>query len=356
MSRINSFLELAVKQGASDLHLVSGQMPRIRINGVLHSIRFRELSLRDLELILDEFLTPEARKHLERDRAADFAYSVEGMGRFRVNAYWHCAGLALVMRVIPSRILSIAELGLPPAVESLLAQRKGMTLVTGPTGSGKSNTLAAMIHAINGSRKGHIITIEDPIEFIHEYRSCVVTQREVGVHAKSFSDALRDAIREDPDVIMVGEMRDVETIGLALTAAETGIQVFGTLHTNGAVRCIDRIINVFPARRQEQVRVMLAESLRLVVSQQLVRLTDGGGRVAVCDILVNTTAAASTIRSGQSHRLTSVIQAGGRSGMQSMDAVLADLVRQGKITGVDAYEHAIERGRFERYVSLEAAA
>ena len=356
MSRINAFLELAVKQGGSDLHLVSGQAPRIRIHGVLHKVRFRDLSVEDIERLLEEFMPESAREPYRERMAADFAYAVEGLGRFRVNVSRHQAGLSAVLRVIPNQVPDLASLRLPSAVSAVLEQPKGLVLVTGPTGAGKSTTLAAMIDHLNRTRKGHIVTIEDPIEHVHEYKSCVVTQREVGAHTPSFHEALRAAVREDPDVIMVGELRDRETMALALTAAETGIQVLGTLHTNGAVRTVDRLVNAFPAARQDQIRVLLADSLRLVVSQQLVRTADEASRMAVAEVLVNTPAAAAVIRSGQSHKLLSVIQAGRRDGMQSLDSVLKDLVLSKKISARDACERAVDRNQFEPYVVREDAA
>jgi twitching motility protein PilT len=288
--------------------------------------------------------------------AVDFAYEVSGLGRFRVNAYRHVRGVAAAMRVVPSSIPKIDDLGLPASIKLHSLQPKGLTLVTGPTGSGKSTTLAAMIDLINGSRKGHIITIEDPIEFVHEFKNCVVTQREIGVHAPSFSDALRNALREDPDVILVGELRDLESISLALTAAETGIQVLATLHTSGASRTIDRIVNVFPARRQDQIRSMVADSLRMIVSQRLVRTADGSRRVAVAEVLVNTNAVASMIRAGSAHKIESAIQAGAAAGMQSLDGMLKDLVRKQVVTGEEAYANAIDKSQFERLVAGREAA
>ncbi len=347
MNRIDAFLELAVQQGGSDLHLVSGQAPKIRIHGSLQPVKFRDLSVEDMEKILAEFMGDSIRDELQKRLAVDFAYEVENLGRFRVNAYSHMNGLAAVLRVVPSKVATLEELGLPASIANAIAKPSGLTLVTGPTGSGKSTTLAAMLDHINRTRKGHIITIEDPIEFVHGYKSCVVTQREVGVHAPSFAVALRNALREDPDVILVGEMRDLETISLALTAAETGVQVFGTLHTNGAARTIDRIVNIFPARRQDQVRSMLADGVQLVVSQQLVPNAEGTGRFAVAEVLVNNNAAASMIRGGKAHQLGSVIQSGSKLGMQGLDAQLKELVRKGRITREEAYRHAIEKAQFE---------
>ncbi len=356
MSRIHAFLELAVKQGGSDLHVISGQTPRVRIHGQLEPVRFRELSSEEIERILSEFMTRDQRARYETDQSVDFAYRAEGIGRFRVNVYRHLHGIAAAFRVIPSKIPNLEEAGLPPVVGRSVQTPRGLTLVTGPTGSGKSTTLAAMINHINETRKGHVITIEDPVEFLHDYKSCVITQREIGVHSPTFLDALRDAVREDPDVILVGEMRDLETIELALTAAETGVQVLGTLHTNGAIRSVERLVGVFPARIQEQVRSVLADSLRMVVSQQLARRADGSGRVVVPEVLLCNQSASALIRKGRTHQLTSVIQAGGRVGMCSLDSNLQEMVRKEIITGEEAYELAVEKARFERYLVEEVAA
>ena len=354
--RIHAFLELAIQQGGSDLHLVSGLPPSIRIAGILHRVRFRELSVDDMQQLLAEFMSPTQIGELNEKLAVDFAYESAGLGRFRVNAFHHTRGLAAALRVVPSQVPSLDELGLPPSIKLQTLQPKGLILVTGPTGSGKSTTLAAMVDLLNRSRKGHIITIEDPIEFVHTFKSCVVSQREIGTHSPSFSEALRNAVREDPDVVLVGELRDLESISLALTAAETGIQVLASLHTSGASRTIDRIVNVFPARRQDQIRSMLAESLRMIVSQRLVRTVQDNKRLAVAEILINTHAAASMIRAGNSHKLDSVIQAGAQAGMQSLDAVLNDLVRRKVITGEEAYANAIERNQFDPYVALREVA
>ena len=355
-ARVHSFLELAVKQGGSDLHLVSGQAPHVRIHGALHRVRFRELSVEDVRQILSEFMPERQAKQLEEKSACDFAYEVPELGRFRVNAYRHARGLAAALRVIPTSVPHLEDLNLPMAVKLQVLQPKGLTLVTGPTGSGKSTTLAARIDLLNETRKGHIVTIEDPIEFVHGFKQSVVNQREVGLHAPSFSEALKSALREDPDVILIGELRDLETIALALTAAETGIQVFGTLHTSGAWRTVDRIVNVFPARRQDQIRAMLAESLRLIVSQRLLRAADGSGRVAATEVLVNTYAAAAMIRSGNAHKLESVIQAGSGAGMQTMDASLKDLVRRQIVSASEAETQSFDRPALDRSaIGREAA-
>jgi len=334
MNRIDAFLELAAQQGGSDLHLVSGEPPRIRLLGRLEPVRFRELSPSEVMSLIDEMIPQEMRPRLDDGHMLDFAYTADKAGRFRVNVSRHLRGVAAVMRLVPSKVPEFASLGMPDAVRQVLMVPKGLTLVTGPTGSGKSTTLAAMVDFINQTRKGHIVTIEDPIEFVHEYKSCV---------------------REDPDAILIGEMRDLETISLALTAAETGIQVLGTLHTNGSVRSVDRIVNVFPGPRQAQVRTMLADSLRMVVSQQLVRRADQTGRVVAAEVLINTHAVSSMIRRGESHKLMSAIQAGSRHGMQGLDSVLTEMVRAGTISGEEAYEHALDRSQFERYASGQAA-
>lgn len=354
--RLHAFLKLVVTRGASDLHLTAGRVPRIRINGVLHTIRHRPLVDGDIQEFLDEAMNSSQAKVFEERLNVDFAYTGHGLGRFRVNAYRHSGGLGLAIRSVAATVPRMAETGLPPIVASSISRGGGLVLVTGPSGSGKSTSLAAMVDTINRVRRGHIITLEDPIEFVHKPVQCAITQREIGPHAPTFADGLRGALREDPDVVLVGELRDLETIQLAITAAETGVQVLATLHTSGAVRCVDRIINVFPHRRQDQVRAMLAGSLRLVVSQQLVRRADGRGRMLAAEVLVNNPAAASVIRSGNSHKLTNVIQSGSRAGMQSLDVVLRSLVERGIITATDASERALDRTQFERMVIREEAA
>jgi twitching motility protein PilT len=355
MNRIDSFLQLLVGQGGSDLHMTSGDVPRVRLNGVLERVRFRELSVEDVENMFDEILTDEQRDQITHDSSLDFAYQSEIAGRFRVNYYRHVRGIAAALRFIPSQIPTLDGLGLPAAIRTTIELPKGLTLVTGPTGSGKSTTLAAIIDHIKQTRNGHIITIEDPIEFVHDCKRSLVTQREIGRHAPSFAEGLHAAIREDPDVILVGEMRDLETVMLALTAAETGTQVLATLHTNGASRSVERIVNLFPPRRQNQIRTALADSLRMVVSQQLLCKADGSGRIIATEVMINNHAIASMIRSGNSHKITNAIQAGGRAGMQSLDATLHQLVKDAKITGEEAYEHAVDRTAFERFLSTEAA-
>lgn len=344
-ARIDAFLELLVKQHGSDLHLVAQQPPRVRVHGTVEAVHFRAIDADELGRMLNEIMSERHRQEFEHRHAVDFAYETEELGRFRVNVYQQAHGPAAAFRAISSRLSTLEELGLPPTIPALIRQPSGLTVVTGPTGCGKSTTLAAMIDYLNATRRGHILTIEDPIEFRHSFKKCVVTQREVGLHAPTFAEALRNALHEDPDVILVGEMRDLETMGLALTAAETGVQVFGTLHTNGAVRTIDRIVNVFPTERHELVRAMLAENLRTIIAQQLVPNATSDGRVAVREILVNTPAASSTIRSGRTHQLGSIMQSGRKLGMMSMDSQLTELVQQGKISVETAHEYALDKSR-----------
>lgn len=352
MRRVDAFLELVVNQGGSDLHLVSGETPRLRIHGELQNVHFRELSVEDMERILSEIMDESLAAKLDATRSVDFGHEVETLGRFRVNVHHHLKGLAATFRVISPEIPTMESLRLPVSViEAVSHQSGGLFLVTGPSGCGKSTTLAAIVDRINSTRRGHIITIEDPIEFVHDYKKCVVTQRQVGLHSPTFAEALRNALREDPDVILVGDMRDRETISLALTAAETGVRVLASLHTLGATRTVDRIVNVFPSSRREQMRIMLADTLRMVVSQQLAQSTDGTSRIAVCEVLANTAGAASLIRAGKTHQLSSVIQSGTRSGMQSLDAQLEELVRSERIAGQEAYLRAVDKARFERHVA-----
>ena len=354
-NRIDTFLELVVKQGGSDLHLVSGNMPRVRMHGELVAIKYRELTPDETLALISEIMSTGARKAFAERSSVDFAYAISGLARFRVNVFRHIAGIGAVLRVIPEVIRSFDELKLPSVVRSFTRQKKGLVLATGPTGSGKSTTLAALIDQINSLTKGHIITIEDPIEFAHSRKLCLISQREVGFHTRSFAAALRSALREDPDAILVGEMRDLETISLALTAAETGILVFGTLHTNGAAATVDRIINVFPAIEQARVRTMLSTSLLGVVSQQLVRRVDGRGRLAAIEVLVSNPAIANMIREGKTDQIPNAIQAGGLQGMQSLDPALRRMLDAKLITAKDAYLKANVKRDFEQDAAREAA-
>jgi twitching motility protein PilT len=321
-----------VNREASDLHLSSGAHPTIRVRGSLTALdEYPKLSPSDTREIIYSILTGDQRQRLETEWQIDFAYSIPGHARFRVNAYFQRGAIGAAFRLIPFGLSSIDDLGLPPIVHEFTRRPRGFVLVTGPTGSGKSTSLAAMIDEINRTREEHIITIEDPIEFLHSHKKCLVNQRELGSDAQSFADALKAALRQDPDVILVGEMRDLETIGTALTAAETGHLVFATLHTQDAAQTIDRVIDVFPAHQQSQVRVQLSVALQGIMTQQLLPSSDGTGRVAATEILVPTPGIRNLIREGKTHQIYSAVQTGSAVGMQTMDASLASLVREGKI-------------------------
>ncbi len=321
-----------VHRRASDLHLSSGAHPTVRVRGRLSPLEeYPKLSSADTREIIYSILTGDQRQRLETHWQLDFAYSIPGHARFRVNAYFQRGALGAAFRLIPFGLTSIDELGLPAAVHEFTRKPRGFVLVTGPTGSGKSTSLAAMIDEINSTREEHIMTIEDPIEFLHAHKKCLVNQRELGSDAQSFGDALKAALRQDPDVILVGEMRDLETISTALTAAETGHLVFATLHTQDTAQTVDRIIDVFPAHQQGQVRVQLSVALQGIMTQQLLPNADGSGRVVATEVLVPTPAVRNLIREGKTHQIYSVLQTGSNVGMQTMDASLATLVRQGKI-------------------------
>lgn len=345
MAKIDGLLQDLVLQEGSDLHLSCGNAPIFRVHGHIQRVNHGPLAPADMENFLFEILTPEQKVRFEAGRDLDLAYEVPGLARFRVNMFAQHRGLGAVLRVIPSRIPTADELKLPPAIREFTRLNRGLVVVTGPTGSGKSTTLAAMVDLINETRSEHILTIEDPIEFVHPTKKALVNQREVGPHTKSFATALRAALREDPDVILVGEMRDPETISLALTAAETGHLVFGTLHTNSAHKTVDRIIDSFPGDQQSQVRAMLSESLRGVVAQQLLR-KKGGGRVAAHEILVGTPAVANLIREGKTFQIPSVIQTGKQLGMLQMDQSLQALLSGGVINAEEAYNKAFDKAPF----------
>ena len=322
-----------VHRKASDLHLSSGAHPTVRVRGKLTPLEdYPELSSADTREIVYSILTGDQRQRLETNWQLDFAYSIPGHARFRVNAYYQRGAIGAAFRLIPFSLTSIDDLGLPSAVHEFTRKPRGFVLVTGPTGSGKSTSLAAMIDSINSSREEHIMTIEDPIEFLHGHKKCIVNQRELGSDAQSFSAALTAALRQDPDVILVGEMRDLETISTALTAAETGHLVFATLHTQDAAQSIDRIIDVFPSHQQGQVRVQLSVALQGIMTQQLLPKADGSGRVVACEVLVPTPAIRNLIREGKTHQIYSFLQTGSAQGMQTMDTALATLVRREKIT------------------------
>jgi twitching motility protein PilT len=337
--------------GASDLHMLSGMPPKFRIHGELEPIP-GELPITEeaLKEMLFEIVDAADREKFEQSHDLDFAYSVEGVARFRCNYLQQTTGTGAVFRIIPEKIKTIAELNLPRVLERLSQLQNGLVLVTGPTGSGKSTTLAAIVDHINSTQQKHILTIEDPIEFVHHSKKCIVTQREIGHDARSFSRALRAASREDADVILIGEMRDLETISLAITLSEMGQLVFGTLHTNSAAKTIDRIIDVFPPEQQSQVRIMLSDSLKGIIAQQMLRTRDGKGRAAVLEILFGSPALSNIIREGKTQQILSVIQAGKSEGMQSLDAALMDFVARKMISPQDAYTKAQDKKAFDVFL------
>jgi len=332
---LTELLTFAHREGASDVHLTSGEPPMVRIHGDVKRIEHAALSADEVHNMIFDIMSDAVRKTFQESNDVDFSFELGQVARFRVNAFRTRWGEGAVFRTIPTQILSMEQLGLPPVVRDICDKEKGLVLVTGPTGSGKSTTLAAMIDYINNGYEGHILTIEDPIEFVHASKKCLVNQREVGPHTMSFSAALRGALREDPDVILVGELRDLETISLALTAAETGHLVFGTLHTSSAPKTVDRIIDVFPAAQQGQIRAMFSESIQAVITQTLLKRRSGG-RVAALEILIGTTAVRNLIRENKIHQIPSVLQTGQSVGMQTMDMALLDLVGRGLVTPEEA--------------------
>lgn len=336
MATIDELFKIMVEQSASDLHITSGAPPYLRVHGGMVPLNYKELSHQDVQGLLFEILTEKQKKTFVEKWELDCAYTIQGVGRFRCNIFMQRKGLGAVFRVIPEKIKTAQELNLPPAILELIDCDRGLILVTGPTGSGKSTTLAALIHEINLKKDCHILTVEDPIEFVHQNIKSLINQREVGSHTKSFANALKAALREDPDIMLVGELRDLETIALALTAAETGHVVFGTLHTNSAAKTIDRIIDAFPAGQQQQIRTMLAESLRGVVAQSLFPKADGHGRVAAYEILKNTKAIANLVREGKIHQIPSAMQTGSSNGMILFEKYLEELVKKGKVSATDA--------------------
>lgn len=344
----------AIEKKASDLHLTVGNPPMLRIHGSILPLDagVPPLTAEDLHASLYDVLTEDQRKKLERDKELDFALELKNVGRFRANVFYTRRGEGAAFRYIPSQIKSARELGLPEEIlKQICDRKKGLALVTGPTGSGKSTTLAAMVDYINSNREDHIITTEDPIEFIHEHKKCIVNQREVGSNTHSFANALRGALREDPDVILVGEMRDLETISLALTAAETGHLVFGTLHTMNAPKTIDRVIDVFPPQQQQQIRIMFAEAVAAVISQVLLKKKTGGGRIAALEIMIATPAIKNLIREGKTHQVSSIIQTSQRLGMQNMDQVLKNLAMSGMVDFKEAKMYASNPDLFDDRIS-----
>jgi twitching motility protein PilT len=356
-----SLLLYAIELGASDIHLSIGEPPLYRLHGAITQTNLPRLDRDALHRLLYDMLDDDQRRRFERDKELDFALQLGAAGRFRVNCLYTMRGEGAVFRIIPTIIKSFEELNLPPVLRAVAEKPRGLVLVTGPTGSGKSTTLAAMIDYINNTRDEHILTIEDPIEFVHRHKRCVVNQREVGPNTKSFSAALRSALREDPDIILVGEMRDLETISLALTAAETGHLVFGTLHTQSAPKTCDRIVDVFSPEQQKLVRMMFAESFQAIICQTLIRKASGTGRVCAMEIMLGTPATRSLIREGKTHQLPSIIQTSQKLGMQSLDQHLKDFFMRGIITEADAIAKAnnpdfIVRGASERMETDTAAA
>jgi len=346
MAQIDAFFKLMHDQGASDLHLVSGQQPVLRIGGDLERVKYQPLENDGLKFMLYE-ITPEHKiKEFEETGDVDFAYEIPGLARYRVNYYQQKWGVGAAFREIPSKISTCEELGLPKIIARLATLPRGLVLVTGPTGSGKSTTLAAIVNEANIGRKDHIITIEDPIEFVHRSDKAIINHREVGMHTKSFSAALRGALREDPDIIMVGEMRDLETISLAIEAAATGHLVFATLHTMSAAKTVDRIIEVFPVNQQEQIRNSLADGIRAVISQTLFKRRDRKGRVAALEIMIANPAVRNLVREGKTYQIPSMIQTGKKYGMQSLDDSIMELLTKKIISPDDAYTRCVDKGKF----------
>jgi twitching motility protein PilT len=353
MRKIDQFLHAALKESASDLHFLSGDPPRVRVHGGLKNLVDERLTTDFVHESVFEIMDGAAQRMFEEHDAADFAYEIPDISRFRVNAFRHLNGIGAIFRAIPSKAATLEELNMPKVVHQLCKYTQGMILVTGKTGSGKSTTLAAMIDEMNRRMKGHILTIEDPIEFVHKAKGCLISQREVGVHSPGFAEALHSALREDPDIVLVGEMRDLETISIAVTAAEMGILVMGTLHTNGAAQTVDRIINSFPADKQSHIRTMISTSLRGVISQQLLPTIHKPGRAAALEIMINTPAVQNLIRQGKLDQIETAIQSGGNVGMKSMDGALMELVEKGWVSGHEAYLQANNKHKFEQVKDIE---
>ncbi|HXW68811.1 MAG TPA: type IV pilus twitching motility protein PilT [Dissulfurispiraceae bacterium] len=350
MAKIDAFFKLMHEHGASDLHLVSGSQPILRINGEMERVQYNIMENDSLKAMLYEIAPEEKAKVFEETGDVDFGYEIPGLARYRANFFQQKYGVAAVFREIPNDILTIEQLGLPPVCKKFATLQKGLVLVTGPTGSGKSTTLAAIIDYANKIRKDHIITVEDPIEFVHKSQGCVVNHREVGTHTKSFASALRGALREDPDIILVGEMRDLETIQLALEAASTGHLVLGTLHTTSAQKTVDRVVDVFPANQQAQIRTTLSESLKGVVAQNLFKRIDKKGRCSALEILVITYAVANLIRESKTHQLPSAMQTGKKYGMQTLDDAIMELLLKKWISPDDAYNKSIDKQKFVQFL------
>ncbi|MCD6460725.1 PilT/PilU family type 4a pilus ATPase [bacterium] len=353
MAKLDALLRLLEDHGGSDLHMVPNEVPVIRINGSLRRTSLEPLTSQINKKYFYEIMDTEQIRLFEQENDVDFSYEIKGVARFRGNIFRQNNGISGVFRLIPTRVLSVNELGISSTIQDFIMLKNGLVLVTGPTGSGKSTTLASLIDLINSTKDVHIITIEDPLEFVHEEKKALITHREVGRHSKSFANALRSAMREDPDVIMVGEMRDLETIALALTAAEMGVLVFGTLHTNSAPKTINRIIDVFPDNQQEQIRTMLASSLKGVVAQQLLEKKDGSGRIAVHEVLVVNPGVSNLIREGKSHQISSIMETNKKEGNCTMDQTLQQLYKSGKISGAQALRKSMNKKLFENIVTEE---
>ena len=351
MPRIDSFLKLGLAQGCSDVHLAVGVPPMLRMNGDLMPIKFRELSDSELDSYVDEILSDSQREHFASGRDLDFSYVGEEGARFRVNLFRKATGVGAVFRHIPNKVPTLEDLALPPVIRDFCDFHQGMVLVTGSTGTGKSTTLAAMINHLNQTRHLNIISLEDPIEFVHPSKNCQVIQRELGTHLTSFADGVRSAMREDPDVILVGELRDADTISMAMTAAETGHLVLGTLHTTGAIKTIDRVVDALPGELREQTKSFLAQSLKAVVTQVLVKTVDGRSRKAILEILVNNRAISKLIMSDQTHQIPAQLQTGRDVGMQLMDQALLDAIEKREVDPDDAFRYANDKRMFKRFVT-----
>ena len=348
-THIDDLLRDACERGSSDLHLTVGLPPVVRVDGSLQHLNYTPLTPNDTQRLIYDILTTDQIQWFEKTRELDFSYGVAGVGRFRVNVYRQRGSCGAALRAIPDRIPSFEQLGLPAVISELTRKHSGLILVTGPTGSGKSTTIACMIDAINSERPVHIMTIEDPIEYLHRHNRAMVNQRELNTDTDSFENALRAVLREDPDVILIGEMRDLETIAAALTLAETGHLVFGTLHTRNAPQTVDRVIDVFPPHQQDQIKVQLSNTLEAVIAQQLCPRI-GGGRVAAIEIMIATSAVRNLIREGKTYQIYSALETGAQFGMQTMDKVLADLCKAGKITNEEALARAIDRENYKRFL------
>jgi len=351
MAKIDAFFKLLHEQKASDLHLISGQQPVLRIRGDLERVKYKVLDDDELRSMLYEITAEEKIKIFEETGDLDFSYEIPGLGRYRANYFRQKNGIGAVFREIPEEILTVQQLGLPPVVSKLAMLPRGLVLVTGPTGSGKSTTLAAVIDEANRKRKDHILTIEDPIEFVHKSKGCVVNHREIGTHTNTFASALRAALREDPDIILVGEMRDLETIRLAIEAAATGHLVFSTLHTTSAAKTVDRIIEVFPTGEQAQIRSTLADGIRAVISQALFKRIDIKGRIATLEILIATHAVRAMIRESKTHQIPSAIQTGKKYGMQTLDDAIMAHLQAGRISPNEAYMKCVDKEKFKSYLT-----